>query len=87
MEIHISRDGQQSGPYTLEDTQQYLASGQLLPTDMAWNEGATDWMPQDQLLAQAAPPAVPGAPPAPGAVAPAAGVTMQNRTRFSDWKE
>lgn len=45
MMIHISRDGQQFGPYSLEQVQEYLASGQLLPTDLAWYEGAADWVP------------------------------------------
>ena len=78
MEIHISRDGQQSGPYTLEDAQQYLANGQLLATDLAWHEGAADWMPLDQLLAQAAQPAAPGTPAA--AVAPMAGGGGKSKT-------
>lgn len=49
MMIHISRDGQQFGPYTLEDAQAHLASGALLATDQAWYEGAPDWMPLDQV--------------------------------------
>jgi len=34
MMIHIQRDGQQFGPYTLEDLNQYLADGSLLPSDL-----------------------------------------------------
>ena len=49
MMIHISRDGQQFGPYTVEDAQTHLASGALLATDQAWYEGAPDWMPLDQV--------------------------------------
>ena len=45
MLIHISRDGEQFGPYTLEDANAYLAQGSLFPTDQAWYEGAADWMP------------------------------------------
>jgi hypothetical protein len=45
MMIHISRDGDQFGPYSPEQVQEYLASGQLLPTDLAWYEGAADWVP------------------------------------------
>ena len=59
MMIHVMRDGQQFGPYTLEDVNAYLAQGTLLPADQAWYEGATDWM----LLTQ-----VPGVL-SPGAVA------------------
>jgi len=45
MMIHISRDGQEFGPYTSEQVQEYLASGNLVATDMAWHEGASDWYP------------------------------------------
>jgi len=45
MMIHISRDGEQFGPYSSEQVQEYLAAGQLLPTDLAWYEGASDWVP------------------------------------------
>lgn len=45
MEIFVSRDGQQFGPYTLDDVNAYLASGQLSGDDMAWYDGAADWMP------------------------------------------
>jgi len=41
----VRRDGEQFGPYTLEDANAYLAEGSLLPTDQAWFEGAADWMP------------------------------------------
>ena len=63
MLIHVSRDGQQFGPYTPEDAQAYLNDGSLLPTDLGWVEGATDWVPLPNLVAQAmsAPPtAMPG---------------------------
>jgi hypothetical protein len=44
MNITISRNGQQFGPYTLEQAQAYVASGQLLLTDMAFVEGTTVWV-------------------------------------------
>ena len=59
--IHVMRDGQQFGPYTIEDLNAYLAQGSLLPTDQAWWEGAPAWVPMDQ---------VPGVI-LPGGVAPA----------------
>jgi len=49
MMIHISRDGEQFGPYTLEDANAYLVQASLLPTDRAWYEGAPDWMPLTQV--------------------------------------
>ena len=39
MNILISRDGQQFGPYSLDDVNAYLASGQLSGDDMAWYDG------------------------------------------------
>ena len=45
MQIHINRDGQDFGPYTLEQVNQYLQEGSIVATDMAWHEGMPDWMP------------------------------------------
>ena len=45
MNIYINRDGKQFGPYTLEDVNAYLASGELSGDDMAWYEGAANWIP------------------------------------------
>jgi len=49
MMVHVMRDGQQFGPYTLEDLNAYLAQGSLLPTDQAWWEGAPAWVPMEQV--------------------------------------
>ena len=49
MMIHVMRDGQQFGPYTLEDLNSYLAQRTLLPTDQVWWEGAPAWVPMDQV--------------------------------------
>ena len=49
MMIHILRDDQQFGPYTVEDLNSYLVQGSILPTDQAWYEGAVGWMPMDQV--------------------------------------
>jgi hypothetical protein len=50
MTYQVSRNGQMYGPYTLEDLQRYLASGNILPTDMAKSEEMPDWLPVAQLL-------------------------------------
>ena len=44
MDIHIQRDGQQMGPYTLEQINEYLTQGALLATDSAWHEGMIEWV-------------------------------------------
>ena len=50
MMIHVSREGQQFGPYTQEDVQAYLAEGRLLATDLGWTEGSAEWVPLPQLV-------------------------------------
>ena len=71
MMIHVMRDGQQFGPYTLEDLNAYLAQGSLLPTDQAWWEGAPSWVSMDQVPGVV----LPGmAAPAPAPVAATAAV-------------
>ena len=68
MQIYIHRDGQQFGPYSVEQAREYLAAGSLAATDLAWYEGAADWAPLGQLkeVSLSTPP-----PPAPSAPAPA----------------
>jgi len=53
MHYQISRNGQQYGPYTLEDIQRYVGTGNILPTDMAKSEEMPDWVPVSQLVASA----------------------------------
>jgi hypothetical protein len=53
MHYQISRNGQEYGPYTLEDLQRYLASGNVLPTDLAKSETMTEWVPVSEILAGA----------------------------------
>ena len=75
----IARGSEQFGPYTRTQIDEYLAAGTLQPTDLAWTDGQTDWIPLSQLVAAGAPPpppaaALPGAPPPgvmPGAPPPA----------------
>lgn len=72
MQIHINRDGQNYGPYSLDEARQYLASGNLIDTDLAWFEGAANWMPLSQvpgIAAQPRPAAAPVRAAAPVAIA------------------
>jgi len=62
MQYQISRNGQLYGPYTLEDLQRYIASGNVLPSDLAKSEEMADWVPVAQVIASAM--ATPPAPPA-----------------------
>jgi hypothetical protein len=54
MLYHVSRNGQVYGPYTLEDLERYVASGNVLPTDMARAEGTSEWIPVSQIAGQRA---------------------------------
>ena len=66
MKITIHREGRNFGPYTLEQANAMLASGQLAATDLAWAEGAPDWVPLGRV------PGVIEIPPPPRSRAPAA---------------
>jgi hypothetical protein len=46
----ISRDGQEFGPYSLSDVQRYVGTGNILLTDFALAEGATEWIPVAQVV-------------------------------------
>jgi hypothetical protein len=67
MNIHITRNGEQHGPYPEATARQMLEAGQLLPADLAWHDGAEGWKPLSEVLGAAAqPPATPPSPPAGG---------------------
>lgn len=68
MQIHIGRNNQQLGTFTVPQVLGGLASGQFLPTDIAWHEGLDDWAPLSTLAVLSAPPPaspVTTPPPAP----------------------
>ena len=44
MQVTISRNDQQFGPYTVDEINLYLEEGSLLPTDYAWYDGLTEWI-------------------------------------------
>ena len=54
VQIHISRNNQQMGPYTYEEVQSHLAQGSLLPTDYAWHEGLKNWTQLSEIPPQKA---------------------------------
>ena len=70
MLYHVSRNGQNYGPYTLEDLQRYVAAGNVLPTDLAKSDEMPDWVPVAQVLG-ASMPAAPAPVAAYGAPVPA----------------
>jgi hypothetical protein len=55
MLYHVTRNGQNYGPYTLEDLQKYVASGNVLATDLAKTDDMAEWVPVSQVLGVAMP--------------------------------
>ncbi len=60
MQYLVTREGQNYGPYSIEELKIYLQSGRLAPEDLAWHEGDTEWRPLSNLpeLAHATAPTV-----------------------------
>jgi GYF domain 2 len=79
MTYQVSRNGQMYGPYTLEDLQRYVASGNILPTDLAKSEEMPEWLPVAQVLGNVGVSAV----PAP-AYAPPPGYPQPNGIAYPD---
>ena len=49
-EIYLTRDGQQYGPYSPEQLKVSLSEGTVNPSDLAWHEGMTDWVPLSTIV-------------------------------------
>ena len=49
MKITINREGQEYGPYPLEQVRELLANGTIQLTDLAHCEGAKEWVKVDQI--------------------------------------
>jgi hypothetical protein len=50
MNIYILQNGEQAGPYTRDQLQQFLAAGQVQGTDLAWREGLAEWVPLSSIV-------------------------------------
>lgn len=50
MKIHISRNGQTYGPYSVTSVEAFLVNSQLFPNDLAWSHGKSEWTPLKDLL-------------------------------------
>jgi hypothetical protein len=83
MPIHIARGDQQFGPYELDRINSGLQDGSFQPTDLAWSDGMSGWVPLAQypgahLANRSAPPIPPAPAPNPSAASPA---TEEDRLR------
>src|SRR5450631_827170 len=50
MQYTVRRNEQEYGPYTLADLQRYVASGNILVSDLVKSEGMDDWVPVSQVI-------------------------------------
>ena len=50
MNIYVSRNGEEFGPYSIDDLRIDFACGCLLASDLARYEDATEWIPLDSFL-------------------------------------
>ena len=44
MKITVAKNGENFGPFPVEEINARLLAGELKPDDWAWPEGATDWV-------------------------------------------
>jgi hypothetical protein len=49
MKIHITKNGQTLGPYDTEEVNKQLKAGIISSSDMAWQEGMSEWRPLSTL--------------------------------------
>ncbi len=50
MNYFIAREGKEYGPYTLADLQRYVASGNILVTELTRNQETGEWIPVSQVI-------------------------------------
>ena len=87
MHIHIGRNNQQLGTFSVPQVLSGLASGQFLPTDIAWHDGLDDWAPLSSLAVLSAPaPVVTEQSPAPAKPAFQLPVISRPETPSSPWR-
>lgn len=57
MQIYVGKNGQQLGPFSLEEVNRKLADGTFAASDLAWYEGAAGWAPLSRVAGVVIPPA------------------------------
>src|SRR5438046_964607 len=83
MQIHVARNGQQLGQYSVEDVNRKLADGTLSPTDLGWHEGAAAWAPLSSIAAVTMPAASALPIPPPPAPSPVPSASPTRPTQVS----
>ncbi len=64
LQFFVARPEQNYGPYTLQEVNSHLVTGNIKATDLAWYEGALGWMPLNQISGVVIPPTPVAPPPA-----------------------
>ena len=59
MPLLVIKDGQQYGPYEMDELQGYVTQGSFLLTDQCWQEGWADWQPLSSIISRPPPPPAP----------------------------
>ena len=52
MKLHVVINGEQQGPFTFEEVAEKFRSGQLQATDLAWENGMSEWRPVSEICPQ-----------------------------------
>ncbi len=79
MQIFVHRQGQQLGPYTVDEVNSDLAAGRLNSSDLAWHDEIPNWIPLNQIPGVAAVP--PPSPSVPLASSPGTSATSGRRVQ------
>ncbi|MES2981420.1 MAG: GYF domain-containing protein [Verrucomicrobiota bacterium] len=58
-----SKNGQQLGPITEQEFARKFTDGEILPTDLVWKEGMSDWIPRAQVVSSPLPAKIISVPP------------------------
>ena len=83
--IHVAKGGANHGPFTVEEINAKLKSGEFEATDKSWMDGMEGWVPlSDKAFVEAGvelPAAEPAPPPAESAPPPAEAALHQPKQR------
>jgi hypothetical protein len=50
MAVYVAKDGQPTGPFSMQQLSAMVAQGSVSASDLAWHEGVTGWIPVAELL-------------------------------------
>jgi hypothetical protein len=80
---YLGKNGQQTGPFSIEQLQSMAASGQVAPSDMLWAEGMSEWAPASSIAGIFAAPQSSPVYSTPGAVRPMPGAAQTMPAPFT----